>query len=115
MAFCDGERCALLEPARDYKRLLDHDQGPNTGGMGAFSSVGMVSDSFAEKIREEVFLPTLREMKRRGAEFRGLLYAGLMVDRHTGKFWVLEFNARFGDPETQVLLPRMEDDLYSWC
>jgi phosphoribosylamine---glycine ligase len=66
-------------------------------------------------VRERVFLPVLAEMARRGAPFRGLLYAGLMVDFLQNKFWVLEFNSRFGDPETQVLLPRMADDLYDWC
>lgn len=115
MAFCDGERCALLEPARDHKRLLDGDQGPNTGGMGAFSPVPGVPDCWYKKVQEEVFLPTLREMQKRGVPFRGLLYAGLMVDVKNDRFWVLEFNARFGDPETQALLPRMSDDLYLWC
>ncbi|MCM2277524.1 MAG: phosphoribosylamine--glycine ligase [Oligoflexia bacterium] len=109
MAFCDGERCALLEPARDHKRLLDGDHGPNTGGMGAFSPVPGVPASWAERMRREVFLPTLRELARRGAPFRGVLYAGLMVDFARDRFWVLEFNARFGDPEAQVLLPRIEE------
>ena len=115
MAFCDGEQCALLEPARDYKRLFDQNRGPNTGGMGAFSPIPSVPASFEEEMRSKVFLPTLKEMKRRGAEFRGLLYAGLMVDFRAGKFWVLEFNARFGDPEAQVLLPRIDGDLFQWC
>jgi len=114
MAICDGERCALLEPARDHKRLLDGDRGPNTGGMGAFSPVLGVDRELAAIVREKVFLPTLRELKKRGAEFRGLLYAGLMGDFSGGKFWVLEFNSRFGDPETQVLMPRIEGDLYPW-
>ncbi len=115
MAFCDGERCALLEPARDFKRVGDGDQGPNTGGMGAFSPVPGVPEGFAERIRNEVFLPTLRELARRGAPFRGLLYAGLMADFARDRYWVLELNARFGDPETQVLMPRIVDDLYDWC
>lgn len=115
MAFCDGKQCALLEPARDHKRLLDHDHGPNTGGMGAFSPVPGVPDEWYERVRKEVFVPTLQEMEKRGVPFRGLLYAGLMVDVKNNRFWVLEFNARFGDPETQVLLPRMADDLYLWC
>lgn len=115
MAFCDGKECALLETARDHKRLLNGDQGPNTGGMGAYSPVPGVPDSWFERVRQEVFLPTLREMAKRGVPFRGLLYAGLMVDVKRDKIWVLEFNARFGDPETQVLLPRMSDDLYLWC
>jgi phosphoribosylamine--glycine ligase len=115
MAFCDGERCALLEPARDYKRLLDRDQGPNTGGMGAISPVPGVPDSWSQRVKESVFLPTLRELKRRGCEFRGILFAGLMVDLVSDRFWVLEFNARFGDPETQVLMARLEGDLFPWC
>jgi phosphoribosylamine--glycine ligase len=114
-AFCDGETCALLEPARDHKRIFDHNQGPNTGGMGAFSPVPGLPEGFSERVRNEVFLPTLAEMKRRGAPFKGLLFAGLMVDFARGNYWVLEFNCRFGDPETQVILTRMEDDLLGWC
>jgi phosphoribosylamine--glycine ligase len=83
--------------------------------MGAFSPVPGVPDCWYKKVQEEVFLPTLREMQKRGVPFRGLLYAGLMVDVKNDRFWVLEFNARFGDPETQALLPRMSDDLYLWC
>src|SRR6202022_1849805 len=79
-AFCDGESCALLEPARDHKRVFDRNEGPNTGGMGAFSPVPGIPGSFAERVKNEVFLPTLAEMKRRGAPFKGLLFAGLMVD-----------------------------------
>jgi len=114
-AFCDGEICALFEPARDYKRLNDGGEGPNTGGMGAFSPVPGIPASWKERVRKEVFLPMLQEMKRRGTPFKGLLYAGLMCDVAADRFWIIEFNARFGDPETQVLLPRMTDDLYSWC
>jgi phosphoribosylamine--glycine ligase len=121
MAFCDGAGCALLEPARDYKRIGDDDQGPNTGGMGAFSPVPQVHgagdlayDEWADRVRERVFEPVLREMTKRGAPFQGLLYAGLMVDFTKRKFWVLEFNARFGDPETQVLMPRIEGDVLDW-
>lgn len=114
-AICDGERCALLEPARDYKRLGTGNLGPNTGGMGAFSPVPEVPAAWRERVREEIFLPTLREMKKRGAPFKGLLYAGMICDFAADQFWVIEFNARFGDPETQVVLPRMTDDLYSWC
>lgn len=115
MAFCDGERCALLEPARDFKRLLDGNTGPNTGGMGAISPVPGIPEGFAETVRNRIFLPVLKEMKKRDCEFRGVLYAGIMADFVSGNFWVLEFNARFGDPETQVLLPRMQGDLYPWC
>ena len=114
MAFCDGDRCALLETARDYKRLLDQNQGPNTGGMGAYSPVRGISAEFEKTIKDTVFLPVLSEMKKRDSEFKGLLYAGLMVDFKSEKFWVLEFNARFGDPEAQVLLPRIQGDLLDW-
>jgi phosphoribosylamine--glycine ligase len=113
LAFCDGERCALLEPARDHKRLGDGDTGPNTGGMGAYSPVPGVSPALEAIVRERVFLPTLRELERRGTPFRGVLYAGLMVAGDDVR--VLEFNARFGDPEAQVLLVRMRDDLFRWC
>jgi phosphoribosylamine--glycine ligase len=114
-AFCDGEDCALFEPARDFKRLETGDLGPNTGGMGAFSPVPGIPAAWTERVCEEVFKPTLREMKKRGTPFKGLLYAGLMCDLKRDLFWVIEFNARFGDPETQVLLPRMTDDFYEWC
>jgi phosphoribosylamine--glycine ligase len=114
MAFCDGSRCALLEPARDFKRARDGDQGPNTGGMGAFSPVPGIPPSLAERVRAQVFEPVLREMKNRGTPFSGLLYAGLMVNLAREQLWVIEFNARFGDPETQVLMARFDDDLFAW-
>jgi phosphoribosylamine--glycine ligase len=115
LAFCDGEICALLEPARDYKRVKDRDEGPNTGGMGAFSPVPNVPAAWEMRVKQKIFLPVLREMKKRGTPFKGVLYAGLMVDFEKDLFHVLEFNARFGDPEAQVLLPRMKDDLFVWC
>jgi len=114
-AFCDGEHCALLEPARDHKRIFNDNQGPNTGGMGAFSPVPGLPATMADRVRREVFEPTLAEMKRRGVPFKGLLFAGLMVDLSRDRFWVLEFNCRFGDPETQVVLSRMKEDLLDWC
>jgi phosphoribosylamine--glycine ligase len=82
--------------------------------MGAFSPVEGIPPRMAERIRLEVFQPTLAEMKRRGAEFSGVLYAGLMWDRSQDRYWVLEFNARFGDPETQVLMPRIQGDVLDW-
>ncbi|MGZ3709549.1 MAG: phosphoribosylamine--glycine ligase, partial [Bdellovibrionota bacterium] len=112
--FCDGTRCALLDPARDYKRLRDSDQGPNTGGMGAFSPIPGIPAGFEERVRREVFEPVLAEMAARGTPFRGVLYAGIMADVQRERLWVLEFNARFGDPETQVLLPRLEGDVFPW-
>lgn len=116
MAICDGEHCAVLEPARDYKTLREGGRGPNTGGMGAFSPVTSYGPEFQERVLREVFQPTLKEMKRRGTPFRGVLYAGLMISGL--KYWVLEFNARFGDPEAQVLLPRIDEnleDFYDLC
>ncbi len=117
MAFCDGTRARGLEPARDYKRLLDGAHGPNTGGMGAFSPVPGFGPELGERLRREVFEPVLAELSRRDAPFRGLLFAGLMVRRAANgafEYDVLEFNARFGDPETQVLLPRIDGDLLPW-
>lgn len=118
-ALCDGERVALMEPARDYKRVRDGNEGPNTGGMGAFSPVPGLPDGLEARVRREVFEPVLAEMRRRGCPFRGVLYAGLMWDAASaaaadGGLWVIEFNARFGDPETQVVVPRVEGDLLPW-
>ncbi len=106
-AICDGTDYVVMEPACDYKRLNDGDRGPNTGGMGAYSPAPWFENH--EAIGAQIFPAVLNEMKKRGIPFSGLLYAGLMVDRDG--FHVLEFNARFGDPETQVLLPRMKSDL----
>jgi phosphoribosylamine---glycine ligase len=106
---CDGEDVVLLSPAQDYKRALDGDDGLNTGGMGAFTPVpGFGLDEVAY-LEDLVFRPVLRELASRGVPYRGLLYAGL-VDTPEGPK-LLEFNARFGDPETQVILPRLASDL----
>lgn len=109
LAICDGENAYSLSPARDYKRIFDGDEGPNTGGMGAFSPVPEVPAADIEAISAAVHKPILDEMKRRGAPFHGVLYAGLMLTSNGVK--VLEYNTRFGDPETQALLPRLETDL----
>jgi phosphoribosylamine---glycine ligase len=106
---CDGTDVVILSPAQDYKRALDGDGGLNTGGMGAYTPVPGFGFDEAEGLRHTVFLPVLREMERRGTPFRGLLYAGL-VDTDDGPK-LLEFNVRFGDPETQVVLPRLASDL----
>lgn len=108
-AVCDGSHYSLFEPACDYKRLLTGNRGPNTGGMGAYSPVPWLSQERCNAMGEKIFKPVLEEMRRRKTPFRGLLYAGLMV--RGNDFWVLEFNARFGDPETQALLPRLQSDL----
>src|SRR3954467_1206431 len=104
-----GETAVALPPARDYKRIGDGDSGPNTGGMGSFSPLPDVADEESEAILATVHLPVLRELARRGTQFQGLLYAGLM--RTEDGLRVIEFNCRFGDPETQSLLPRLESDL----
>jgi phosphoribosylamine--glycine ligase len=108
-ALAAGETAVAFPPARDYKRIGDGDTGPNTGGMGSFSPLPDVADEDSEAILATVHLPVLRELARRGTQFQGLLYAGLM--RTEDGLRVIEFNCRFGDPETQSLLPRLESDL----
>jgi len=111
MTVTDGVRCAELATACDYKRACDGDTGPNTGGMGAYSPTpDVMNEALAARIREEILAPTLRGLRADGIDYRGCLYAGLMVTERGPM--VLEFNARFGDPETQVVLPRMESDLF---
>ncbi|TAK05077.1 phosphoribosylamine--glycine ligase [Patescibacteria group bacterium] len=110
MALCDGTRVLLLPAAQDYKRREDGDRGPMTGGMGAFSPSPLATPELLETVRTRILEPVVAEMKHEGDPFRGLLYAGLMITER-GPL-VLEFNCRFGDPETQVVLPRIEDDLY---
>jgi phosphoribosylamine--glycine ligase len=106
LALSDGEHVLILPPAQDHKRLGEGDTGPNTGGMGAYCPVGIASDALLERVRTDVFEPVLREMAAQGAPYEGVLYAGLMI-LPDGSPSVLEFNARFGDPETQVLLPAL--------
>lgn len=105
-----SDGCVLpLAPAQDYKRALDGDQGPNTGGMGSYSPVPAVSAQTAQAIVDRIIRPTVAELQKRGISYRGVLYAGVILTAAGPK--VLEFNCRFGDPETQVLIPRLEDDL----
>ena len=108
-ALCAGEEALALAPAQDFKRLRDGDEGPNTGGMGSYSPVPAVSAELAEQLVDAVHRPVLAELARRGAPFQGLLYAGLMLTEDGPR--VLEFNCRFGDPETQAILPRLQGDL----
>jgi phosphoribosylamine--glycine ligase len=108
-AIAAGEDAVVFPPARDYKRIGDGDTGPNTGGMGAFSPLPDVADDESHEILETIHRPVLRELARRGTPFHGLLYAGLM--RTGDGMRVIEFNCRFGDPDTQPLLPRLESDL----
>jgi phosphoribosylamine--glycine ligase len=105
IALCDGRDALALPAARDHKRALDGDRGENTGGMGAYSPLPDLSDTEVEDIIERVHRPVLAELARRGRPFRGALYAGLMLTAAGPR--LLEFNARFGDPETQVILPRL--------
>ena len=109
LALCDGEAFAPLPAAQDAKRLGDGDRGPNTGGMGAYSPVPELDAAAAEALCESVHVPVLRELARRGLHFNGCLYAGLMLTADGPR--VLEFNVRFGDPETQALVPRLDGDL----
>jgi phosphoribosylamine--glycine ligase len=108
LALCDGGRAVPLAPARDYKRIGDGDTGPNTGGMGCYSPVAGTDDLVRDVIAS-VHQPVVEELARRGTPFHGVLYAGLMLS--AGGVKVLEFNVRFGDPETQVVLPRLRSDL----
>jgi phosphoribosylamine--glycine ligase len=109
LALCDGRNAVPLASARDYKRIFDGDRGPNTGGMGSYSPVADVGATQAQEITRAVHEPVLAELSRRGIPFRGVLYAGLMMTDEGPK--VLEFNVRFGDPETQAILPRLRSDV----
>jgi phosphoribosylamine--glycine ligase len=109
LAICDGRTALPLSSAQDYKRIFDGDRGPNTGGMGAYSPVPAVDEERARRICAAVHQPVLDELARRGTRFQGVLYAGLMMTAAGPK--VLEFNVRFGDPETQAILPRLRTDL----
>jgi phosphoribosylamine--glycine ligase len=108
-ALCDGVIAMPFSSAQDHKRVGEGDKGPNTGGMGAYSPPAIVTPRLTERIMREIVAPTLRGMNERGSPFRGLLFAGLMIDERGPK--VIEFNVRFGDPEAEVILPRLRDDL----
>jgi phosphoribosylamine--glycine ligase len=108
-ALCDGHTVVPLAPAQDFKRLLDGDEGPNTGGMGSYSPVPFLAGDDVEELAGLVHRPVVAELARRGKPFSGLLYAGLMLTDEGPR--VLEFNCRFGDPETQALLPRLQGDV----
>lgn len=109
LAFCDGKTVKPMVSAQDHKRAFDHDKGPNTGGMGTFSPSRIYTDEMAMQCMEEIFLPTVKAMEKEGRLFKGILYFGLMLTEKGPK--VIEYNARFGDPETQVVLPRLKTDL----
>ena len=109
LAFSDGNTVLLMDSAQDHKAALDGDKGPNTGGMGAYSPAPVFTDLLRQKVRDKIMLPLVRAMKSEGRPYKGILYAGLMLTKH-GPI-ILEFNARFGDPETQPLLVRMASDI----
>ena len=109
LAFTDGKTVVPMVPACDYKRVFDGDQGPNTGGMGSYSPPGFFDDELTNRARDTILEPTVRAMAREGKPYKGVLYAGLIVTEDGPK--ALEFNARFGDPENQVMIPRLKSDL----
>jgi phosphoribosylamine---glycine ligase len=108
-ALCDGETAIPLATAQDHKRAFDGDKGPNTGGMGAYSPAPNIDAAMSGRIMNDIIAPTMRAMKAMGAPYKGVLYAGLMITQQGPK--LIEYNARFGDPETQVLMPRLMSDL----
>lgn len=109
LAFSDGQNVVPMAPSQDYKKIYDHGRGPNTGGMGAYSPVPFYDENSKNKVLEKVLKPIISGLKKEGREYKGVIYAGLVFSKKGIK--VLEFNARFGDPETQVLLPRLETDI----
>ncbi|WP_457570370.1 phosphoribosylamine--glycine ligase [Desulfurobacterium sp.] len=114
LVISDGERYIPLAPAQDHKAVFDGDKGPNTGGMGAYSPAPVLSPELEEEVKKRVIEPMLKGMAERGTPFKGILYAGIMVTEDKG-IQVLEFNVRFGDPEAQVILRRMQTDLVELC
>lgn len=111
LAVCSGLDAILLDPSQDHKRIFDMDLGPNTGGMGAYCPVPGFSNSQKDYVKNNIILPVLKTLNKKGIDYRGVLFAGLMVESEFD-IRVLEFNARFGDPETQAVLPRIESDLF---
>jgi len=109
LAFTDGKTVVPMVPAQDHKRAYDNDQGPNTGGMGAYSPVPHLAQDLLTQIAEEIIDPTIKALASEGREYKGVIYAGIMLTKDGPS--ILEFNARFGDPETQVLMARLETDL----
>jgi phosphoribosylamine--glycine ligase len=108
-ALCDGEHALPLASAQDHKRAFDGDQGPNTGGMGAYSPAPIMTEAMTKRTMDDIVLPTLRAMKDMGAPYKGVLFAGLMIAREGPK--LIEYNVRFGDPECQVIMLRLKSDL----
>ena len=113
IVLCDGKNVISLASSQDHKQRDDGDKGPNTGGMGAYSPAPLITEELNEEIMKEIIHPTLAELKRRNIDYKGFLYAGLMINEQ--KIKVLEYNCRFGDPETQPILMRMKSDFLSLC
>lgn len=113
-AICDGKEVVLLTTAQDYKRLYDGDLGPNTGGVGAYAPVSFATPELLGRIKEKIIMPTLKGMETEGNPYQGILYCGLMIDEK-GNPKVIEFNARLGDPEAQVVLPLLDEDFFEIC
>ena len=113
IVLCDGKNVISLASSQDHKQRDDGDKGPNTGGMGAYSPAPLITEELYEKIMKDIIHPTLAELKRRNIDYKGFLYAGLMINEQ--KIKVLEYNCRFGDPETQPILMRMKSDFLSLC
>ena len=111
LCFCDGKTIRPMPASQDHKRVFDGDKGPNTGGMGAFALSPLYTEEIAERTEKEILIPTLNAMNSEGFTFKGVLYVGLMLTKDGPK--VVEYNARFGDPETQVVLPLLESDLFA--
>ncbi|MDD5601078.1 MAG: phosphoribosylamine--glycine ligase, partial [Actinomycetota bacterium] len=109
LCLCDGKKIIPMAPAQDYKRIFDNDRGKNTGGMGSYSPVPLVDDAIYRQIVNDIILPTYNSMLGENIIYKGVLYAGIMIS--DGKPYLLEYNCRFGDPETQVIIPRLKDDL----
>ncbi len=109
MVFTDGNTIIPMPTSQDHKPIYDNDQGPNTGGMGAYSPAPVITEKLQQKIMDEIMFPVVRGMYKEGRKYKGILYAGLMINK--GEVNILEFNARFGDPETQPILMRMKTDL----
>lgn len=113
MAFTDGRTLIPMVSSQDHKRVFDNDEGPNTGGMGAYSPAPVVTEQVRKKVMSRILLPLMKGLRQEGIEYRGIIYAGLMIK--DGEPYVLEFNCRFGDPETQPVLMRLRSDLMKVC
>jgi phosphoribosylamine---glycine ligase len=111
MAFTDGENVLVMPPSQDHKRIFDNDAGPNTGGMGAYSPVPVIPASTVHEVTEKIIKPAITAIRDLGIPYKGVLYAGIMVTSEGPK--TIEFNCRFGDPETQVILPLLQTDLFT--